>query len=463
MTTNNVNNKKNNLLSKIKDIIVKVFDYLNTLVTKFGTKINSPRICAISWKIAIKRHNFKKKKNKRNILVLYRSLGIEDFSYFKLIDKKNISMFVFPRSQIKTIFKSFFGNREHHPLRDNNYLTNDKIIEAKKIIYRNFLINTLKILNKEYKFSSIVGFNFSYHAEREFHHAATKNKINFICLHKESIIYPGELHDYTKMLNKLGKYGGKYILVYNEYIRKAILSTKLIESHNIKSIGMPRADYYYNLKNKKVKRIGKEYFLIILMNPKRGVFFIKNPEYLKKKLKLNIKDITWDKLSKSMIFNILEFAKKNQNIEFIFKIKQALKNENDLKNIGLQDLLYDNKLKNCKLIHDQNTGTLIKDAKAIIGFNSTVLIECLIINKPIIIPIFGIRKKSVFKNFILNMKNTAFYAKNENQFQSILKKITNSDLNSFKYNKKITKKITHFYIGNSDGLSTDRLSKYINN
>ena len=62
MTTNNFNNKKNNLLSKIKDIIVKVFDYLNTLVTKFGTKINSPRICAISWKIAIKRHNFKKKK-----------------------------------------------------------------------------------------------------------------------------------------------------------------------------------------------------------------------------------------------------------------------------------------------------------------------------------------------------------------------------------------------------------------
>ena len=42
---------------------------------------------------------------------------------------------------------------------------------------------------------------------------------------------------------------------------------------------------------------------------------------------------------------------------------------------------------NIESIHDQNTGTLIKDAKAIIGFNSTVLIECLIINKPIIIPI----------------------------------------------------------------------------
>ena len=47
---------------------------------------------------------------------------------------------------------------------------------------------------------------------------------------------------------------------------------------------------------------------------------------------------------------------------------------------------------------------------------------------------------------------------NSHFLPALIKKVHN-----LKYNKKITKKITHFYIGNSDGLSTDRLSKYINN
>ena len=300
MSTKNFYNKEENFFLQIIDFLLEIFDYLNATLTKFGAIMNSPKICALSWKIAVKRHNFKTKKNKKNILVLYRTLGIEDFSYFKSKDKKKFSMFILPRRQIKVIFEVFFGNRANHSLRDNNYISKNPKIEQTKLSYRKFLIKTLKLLNLDYKFSTIIGFNFQFYAERELHYATTKNKINFICLHKESIIFPGEVNSYKKMLNKLGKYGGNCILVYNDYIKKIITSTKFVNPQKIKSIGMPRADYYYNLKFNKKKKTNKKYFLVLMINTKRGIFFIKNNNYIKKTFKLNFKDIIWNKLSKLM-------------------------------------------------------------------------------------------------------------------------------------------------------------------
>ena len=461
MSTKNFYNKEKLFFLQIIELLLEIFDYLNATLTKFGAIINSPKICALSWKIAIKRHNFKTKKNKKNILILYKSLSIEDFSYFKSKDKKKFSMFVFPRRQIKAIFEIFFGNRKNHSLRDVNYISKNSKIEQSKLSYRKFLIKTLKLLNLDYKFSTIIGFNFRFYAERELHHAATESKIKFICLHKESLIFPGEVNSYKKILNKYGKYGGDYILVYNDYFKKVITSTKIVNARKVKNIGMPRADYYYNLKDNKNKKINKKYFLVFMINTKRSIFYIKNNDYIKKTFKLNLKDIIWDKLSKSMIKNILEFARKNQNVEFIFKIKKPPTNEKDLKNLGLESLLYDSKLSNWKIIHDVNTGRLIKDAKAIIGFNTTSLVESLIVNKLVIVPRFGINKKNVLKNFTLNLGNCVNYAKNEDQFQSLMKKAVTGELNKFNCNKKIVKKIINFYIGNSDGLSTKRLLNYI--
>ena len=85
----------------------------------------------------------------------------------------------------------------------------------------------------------------------------------------------------------------------------------------------------------------------------------------------------------------------------------------------------------------------------------------MIVNKPIIVPRFGINKKNVLKNFTLNLGNCVYYAKNDDQLQSLMKKAAVGDLNKFKCNKKTVKKITNFYIGNSDGLSTKRLLNYI--
>ena len=65
MSLNNFTEKKKNIIFKILDLLIDLIDYLNFVLTKTGTLINSPSVCAFSWKLAIKRHNFKTQLKKK--------------------------------------------------------------------------------------------------------------------------------------------------------------------------------------------------------------------------------------------------------------------------------------------------------------------------------------------------------------------------------------------------------------
>ena len=162
-----------------KRYILFIFDKLNLYITKLAAYLNNPFLCYLSILISIKRHNFFIKKRKKNILVLYRSLGIFDLEKFNEIKKIN-SLFIIERAHFKIIFDVFLKDKKQL-LSDNNYLTTNPIIEYRKKEYRNFLFKIFFYLNKKYNFSSILSFNFRYYAERELHFAAKQNNIKFVC------------------------------------------------------------------------------------------------------------------------------------------------------------------------------------------------------------------------------------------------------------------------------------------
>ena len=55
-----------------------------------------------------------------------------------------------------------------------------------------------------------------------------------------------------------------------------------------------------------------------------------------------------------------------------------------------------------KYILGGDSKELIRDSKAIIGFNSTALVEGLILRKPVIVPCFGIKKNSLIICFVIS-------------------------------------------------------------
>ena len=437
----------------IKNIIFLIFDKLNLLMTYIAAYFKSPFICYLSILIALKRYNFFTKRKKKNILVLYRSLGIFDIENFNDLNQSH-SLFKMPRFHLKIIFHIFFKDF-NHIINDNNYLTKNLHIENNKKLYRDFLSKILFYLNKKFNFSSILSFNFRYYAERELHFAAKNNKIKFVCLHKESLIFPGETKPYYELLKSYGKYGGDYILFYNSDLKNILSKTAITASKNLKVIGMPRADYYFR---KKIKSKSKKFILIFLINPKRMIHVMKK-KYLKN-LKIDLKELNWTQSSLNLINDILNFAKKNPDVEFIFKTKKLFLEDIDLNKKSQESMVYNAKLRNCKLTFGDDSRQLIEKSRCVIGFNSTTLIEALILKKPIIVPTFGL-KKIISKNFTLNLKNSAFYAKDQKELNNVLNGVVTGKINRTKAGKKVLKNIITKYLGNNDGRSSKRLINYL--
>ena len=117
----------------------------------------------------------------------------------------------------------------------------------------------LGFINQEYNFTTIIGFNFQFYAERELHAAASNKKIKFICLHKESLIFPGELNAYKEMLKKLGNILVKKYLFIMNILEKQLFPLNLLILEN-------RIDWYatsrFLLSHKKEK----------IIKPKKGFF-----------------------------------------------------------------------------------------------------------------------------------------------------------------------------------------------
>ena len=130
--------------------------------------------------------------------------------------------------------------------------------------------------------------------------------------------------------------------------------------------------------------------------------------------------------------------------------------------IILSKIIHKNKLENVILKSDGNAAELIKDSKLIIGFQSTALIEALILRKPIIVPYFNIGTSDKLKKCTLKLEDFTYYAYDENSMTNYLNKLCSNQLDFPDVeNEKINNIIDH-YIGNIDGESSRRLLNTFN-
>ena len=105
---------------------------------------------------------------------------------------------------------------------------------------------------------------------------------------------------------------------------------------------------------------------------------------------------------------------------------------------------------------------MIKDAKAVIGFQSSGLIEALILKKPVIIPYFDLNTNQKFKECTLRLDNIAYYAYNRESMLQYLNKVCNNSISFSKNQIEKIDDIVKHYIGNNDGKSSDKLLDFLN-
>ena len=185
-------------------------------------------------------------------------------------------------------------------------------------------------------------------------------------------------------------------------------------------------------------------------------YFYRYNETFKKQFKFyndkNYKSLDWIDLREKTTQILIQLAKENKDVEFIFKGKLGVHSRKDLPT---------NLPKNCKLIFGGTGEKFLKNAKIVIGWNSTIILEAIAANRFILLPYFGL-KKNFFKkkfemNFYLNSKNKGF---DEKDFKKKFNVLINTSYKKNKINYNLAP--VKFYLGNSDGKSGKRLNKFIN-
>ena len=421
----------------------KIVIILNEIFLSLACKLKSPYLCAMSWKVSLFFTNFyNRSKLNKKILVLYRSYGINDLEKLKEDEKNEYSFLYFPRTNFKIIFNYFFSKVDHD-LSDDKYFSEKKEINDAKKKYKIFIYETLKIFNKKKKFLAIISFNYRYRAEKELHAVCKPLNIKFIVFQKESLHYSDDSEitkSYIKTNSKNGSYKGDYLVVYTEGMKNVLISASIAEKNKIFVTGMPRADNYY-----KQFELLKKHILYLLPS-------WRPPLELEREFFLNQKYY-----GESVTKIILKFAENNPYEKIIIKTKLS---KNNL--VNLDDLINKKKIKNVLIKKGGDIESLIKDSKVVIGFQSSALIESIILKKPIIIPYFNLNKSEKFKKCILKLEEFSYYAYDENSMNNYLNDICINKIEFPKVDETKRKKIINHYIGNSDGKSASRLLDTLN-
>lgn len=407
----------------MKQFVFKIILSFSLIISKLGLFLNIPILSTFSFLISLRKLKSTKTKHEKIVLILEKSHGIDDIKQIIIENlNKKIQFLVLSRIHLRIIHDHFSRSNQHS-------------------LYIEYINEVFSSFKKFKNITLIVSFNLNYKAERIIQKLHKKINIKYIVLHKESLFSKDVMNLYKKKFLKYGLFTGDHICVYNDKFKKLLISSKVANTNNVSSIGMPRLDNFFQHKNIKSNQI-----LYFLIRPLSGLD--------------NIKKFTWHNLANEVLDCVLNFAQKNPKLRFIFKVKII----DDPETIEQQNKIIRRGLKNCSIVYGGNPENLILSSKFIIAFNSTSIFEGLAARKKIIIPCYKKYEKEIKKYTINYIKSkNIFNPKNNNE---LIKKIT--DLNRSKKNKNkaippYDKKLLMNYFGNSDGKSSERLFNIIEN
>lgn len=423
----------------IKKKLYQFILIISFFLIKLSLIISSYKIAAFIIWLNIRPIRAIKQKSKKikKVLVFPKSGGYEDLiESYRVQNKNNIIFLILPRTFLSKIFKYYF-----HENNIKDYFTkpknSDELFKKKK--YIEYLTNTFSALDKFIKLDGFISFNLFYKAEKYLEEVFNNLNKKFIVLHKESAFTPIEEKNSKKVYKKFNtKSLADKISVYSENQKNIMIESKIAKVNQIHVNGCPRTDYAFRLRKVKPK---KNIIIYYMIEKNRGSNLI-----------LSKSKINWEKLYNQTLEYLIDYAKKNQNVNIIFKGKVGAHSED---NFDLNILP-----KNCKFITGNTGDKFLKDATVVVAFNSMTVFETIASNRNLIIPNFN--KESKKKgNMLLKISNPKYFANTKKQF---IKKL-NINLNSKYKNSSLSnsdKKMLNYYLGSIDGKSGERVQKFLN-
>ncbi len=341
---------------------------------KFGLIINSPIIVAISFSLIAKKYG---NNSKYRVLCFGRSIFLDDIAAMAIYGKKIQYLSVhLPFWQV--IFDYFTDKTEREKLTEGNYHATDYCREGKRKYYM-FMKKLIPVLVKFCNIDAFASGNICYIVQQEAARVCAEMKITFIVLHKEAIVV---LDSYERFVGRYKdlKFLGSKILFYNDFAKNGILKQKIdgLTPEKAKTVGVPRLDNYFYDKKQKNRDINSiKQVTFFSFYPRDSFAHMTNDEKILKKI---------EQRSVEFHKNVMSFAEKHTDYKVIIKTKTASYFINYVNDIYKS---FNKKITNLKITNFDNPTDLIKNSSVLLGFNSTIFIEGMIIDRILVSPDFG--------------------------------------------------------------------------
>ena len=415
----------------IKKIISKFKTAFGFSLLRFALLINNADLAAaamsfVAWRIG---------QGEFRVLCLGRTIFVDDVKAMAKYSGK-IQYLVIHLQYFESILSYFVPPLQRKLITEANYLTTSEGKEGRGRYY-DFLTRLLPKLQARLGIQAIMSGHLSYVVQQEIITAAEKSHIPFIVLHKEALdVYGGILDTYRNY-----KFQGTKILFYNQKIRDELV--KRISGLGIEKtavVGVPRLDFYFlNKRAPKSKQIAffcffpQDKFLVTIKDEKK------------------ITEIK--KFYESFHGYVMDFAAKHKEFSIIFKTKAAQHYFDYVYNIYREK--YPSSLSNLLITKFASTADLIVDSDAVIGFDSTVLIEAIAAGRPIIRPDFREQAIDQSWDFMNGFEELINYVKTEEDLEQVL--LANKPI----ANPAARERFLITLIGDSSGTASSRAEQEI--
>jgi len=312
-------------------------------------------------------------------------------------------------------------------LAHNRYVTSDPGVEASKQRYREFLRKVWKHYIARLPIDVVLSVNFGYYIQREFAAAMEESGTPFVVLQKENLngITPRRADFWRVIYEKgRGKFSGRKILVYNDIERDLEITSGIVDPGRVIVTGMPRLDRVHEWRRQHAGTTLPRPQLLFFgfsRKDKVPVIFGKNREKLHGMLAVGESleqaegmwsDLSWDELCTETCKAVANFARSHPDVKVIVKTKAQKQQISDTVEFlkGGQDLPA-----NIEVISGGDSFQLITESSAVVGFNTTGLIEAVAAGKPVIVPWFGEVKNEAMQDIILDLGDAVDYAHSPDQ------------------------------------------------
>jgi len=286
------------------------------------------------------------------------------------------------RLDVRRVFKALTGPDVFTTLTDSDYRPGHPDVEEGKRRYRAFLVDVLRHYRRFTGVSAITTANVRFRSERELAAACTAVGIAFVPLHKESISTPAQRTWITRGLAELsGPFEGRAIAVYNTDERDGFVSSGFAPADAVDVVGCPRMDVLHRLRERwseghgpAVAPLGAPVVLFAID--------VTAGTWTPFDRRLATGAPRWERLAALTEEAFLAAARRDPDRPYRIKAK-----------IGREDQqlgrLPHDLPPNVAIVTGGLATGLIADAAAVVGFNSTVLLEAIAAGVPAVVPRFG--------------------------------------------------------------------------